>query len=67
MTRAIILWSERPLPEWHSGASHKGSTRASENVNALRQEQMEAHGPHLPMALRHASRQRRSERNTKKR
>ena len=55
MTRALVLWSERTLPERDSRAAHPGSSRANENVDALCHEQVEAHDPHLFMALRHVT------------
>ena len=54
--RAILLRGKCPLPERDSRMPNKRSSRTKENIDAKCHEQIETHGPHLLMALRHVSR-----------
>ena len=49
-----------------AGGPNKRPARANKNINVICNEQMEKHGSHLLMALRHVSHQRHRQRNTKK-
>ena len=51
------MWSQCSLPEWHCGASHQRPTRANQDLDALRHEQVEENDNNMPMALCHEARQ----------